>query len=326
MTTKFAGKFKLSSNSREMIMNSPVDPTDRKQHFSINLDTGLWQDFRKGEKGNFYYLYSYLEGVTYIQAKRIVDTRCIGNLDNSPLPASVVEAPSKTLSEEYKHFVEVKLDKQPESELEDIAYIYLAERGLLSSNLTFFVATGGRFKNRVIIPFWRNDDLVYFQARSMFGEKPKYLNPGSEFGVKSKNFLFPFDLSERYVVICEGPIDALSMQSQGVNATATLGCTISNTQARLLAQFQGRVIVGYDNDDAGRKGLKNAHELINCQRYLDIDYCFPDKQYKDWNDMHVKGINLRQYVKENTVPYERTVFQIINELNNINSLSGLNNH
>lgn len=321
MTTKFAGKFKLSSNGREMIMNSPVDPTDRKQHFSINLDTGLWQDFRKGEKGNFYFLYSYLEGVTYIQAKRLIDTRCIGSLGRYPLPVTEIEAPANTLREEYKHFVEVKFDKQPESELEDVAYIYLADRGLLSDNVTFFVATDGRFKNRVIVPFWRNDELVYFQARAMFGEKPKYLNPGSEFGVKSKSFLFPFDLSEKYVVICEGPIDAISLQARGVNATATLGCTISETQARLLAKFQGRIIIGYDNDDAGRKGLKHAHLLINSQRYLDIDYCFPDKQYKDWNNMHVNNVDLRQYVKENTVPYERTVFTITNELNNINQVS-----
>lgn len=306
--TKFAGKFKLSSNGREMIMNSPIDPTDRKQHFSINLETGLWQDFRKGEKGNFYYLYSYLEGVTYIQAKRIVDIRSIGK---NPLPITQEEeTSSSSIQEEMEHFIPIELDKQPESELEIAAYLYLTDRKLLSDKYPFFVATGGRFHGRVIIPFWRNEDLVYFQARSLIGQKPKYLNPGSEFGLKTKNYLFPFDLSQKYVVICEGPVDAISLQMQGVNATATLGCSISNTQSRLLAKFQGRIIVGYDNDEAGKKGLRNLQLTINAQRPLDIDYCFPDKQYKDWNEMHVDNVDLLQYVKENTLPYDRRVFEI----------------
>jgi len=323
LTTKFAGKFKLSSNGREMIMNSPVDPTDRKQHFSINMETGLWQDFRKGEKGNFYYLYSYLEGVTYIQAKRIVDIRSIGK---SPLPITPKEeTPSSSIQEEMQHFAAIELNKEPVSELEIAAYLYLSDRKILSDKYPYFVATGGRFHGRVIIPFWRNDDLVYFQARSLLGQKPKYLNPGSEFGLKTKNYLFPFDLSQKYVVICEGPVDAISLQMQGVNATATLGCSISNTQARLLAHFQGRVIVGYDNDEAGINGLNKLHQLINCQRPLDIDYCFPDKQFKDWNEMHVKGINLRQFVKENTRDFDPRVFKIENTIWNINSLSSLNN-
>jgi hypothetical protein len=34
--------------------------------------------------------------------------------------------------------------------------------------------------------------------------------------------------------------------------------------------------------------------------------------------MHVKGINLLQYVKENTQDYDSRVFEIQNELNNFN--------
>jgi 5S rRNA maturation endonuclease (ribonuclease M5) len=323
LTTKFSGKFKLSSNGRELMMNSPVDPTDRKQHFSINLETGLWQDFRKGEKGNFYFLYSYLEGITYKQAIHQIQIR---SLYKQPVQVSTIEAPSSSIQEEIKNFVPIKEDKQPELELEIAAYLYLSDRKILNNKYPFFVATAGRFHGRVIIPFWRNDDLVYFQARSLIGQKPKYLNPGSEFGLKSKNYLFPFDLSEKYVVICEGPTDAISLQLQGVNATATLGCSISPTQSRMLAGFQGRIIVGYDNDEAGISGLNRLHQTINCQRVLDVSYCFPDKQYKDWNDMHVDNINLRQYVKENTHEYDPRVFKIQNEIYNINSLSSLNNH
>jgi 5S rRNA maturation endonuclease (ribonuclease M5) len=307
LTTKFSGKFKLSSNGRELLMNSPVDPTDRKQHFSINLETGLWQDFRKGEKGNFYFLYSYLEGVTYKQAVKEIHIRSI---NKEPLPATIIEAPSSSIREEMKNFVPVLLDKQPESELEIAAYLYLSDRKILNNKYPFFVAMEGRFYGRVIIPFWRNDDLVYFQARSLIGQKPKYLNPGAEFGLKSKSYLFPFDLSERYVIVCEGPTDAISLQLQGVNATATLGCSLSVTQSRMLAGFQGRIIVGYDNDSAGKAGLKNIHTTINCQRFLPISYCFPDSRYKDWNEMHVDNINLRQYVKENTREYDSRVFEI----------------
>ena len=304
-------------------MNSPVDPMDRKQHFSINLDTGLWQDFRKGEKGNFYALYSYLEGVTYKQAYHQIQLRSIGK---DPAPVHAQEAPSTSIQEEMQNFTEVRWDKNPESDLESAAYLYLHDRKIFATEYPFFVANAGRFYGRVILPFWRNDDLVYFQARSLIGQKPKYLNPGTEYGVKSKNFLYPFDLSEGYVVVCEGPTDAMSLQMQGVNATATLGCSLSPVQSRLLAGFQGRVIVGYDNDEAGKAGLKRLHETINSQRFAKISYCFPDKKYKDWNEMHVDNINLRQYVKENTHEYDPQVFEIQNQLVNISLVSGLDSH
>ena len=36
---------------------------------SINLDSGLWQCFKSGNKGNFIQIYSFLEGLTYNQAE-----------------------------------------------------------------------------------------------------------------------------------------------------------------------------------------------------------------------------------------------------------------
>ena len=53
ITEKFSRDGKLSASSREFIMASPYVENDWKRHFSINLDSGLWQCFKTGEKGNF---------------------------------------------------------------------------------------------------------------------------------------------------------------------------------------------------------------------------------------------------------------------------------
>ena len=42
---------------------------------SINMDTGLWQCFKTGKKGNFISLYSYLENITYFDALVRITTR-----------------------------------------------------------------------------------------------------------------------------------------------------------------------------------------------------------------------------------------------------------
>lgn len=67
---KFEGKFKLISSGRELIIPSVFFTTDDKRHMSINLETGLWQCFKSGEKGNFIHLYALLESISYKAAYR----------------------------------------------------------------------------------------------------------------------------------------------------------------------------------------------------------------------------------------------------------------
>ena len=165
------------------------------------------------------------------------------------------------------------------------------------------LATSGKYVNRIIIPYKEDGELVYFQARLLFNTGMKYLNPTSrEYGVKSSDILYPFDANKDYVLITEGPIDALTLQRCGFNATALQGSNLSRTQLDALGQRT--LIFSFDNDEAGRSGLEKAERAIKLCNRGNIYYAFPDKEFKDWNEvLACKGVTtLENMMKLNTKP------------------------
>ena len=60
---------RLSANGREFVMPSIFVLNDYKCHFSINVDSGLWQDFKTGETGNFAKFLTIVENISYERAK-----------------------------------------------------------------------------------------------------------------------------------------------------------------------------------------------------------------------------------------------------------------
>lgn len=87
-----------------------------------------------------------------------------------------------------------------------------------------------QFKNRVIIPFFKNGKMIYYQARDITGKaKNKYLSPN----LKKSNILFNIDQLYRNtsnpLFVVEGPFDAIH-----VGGVATLANELSSQQIQLL--------------------------------------------------------------------------------------------
>jgi len=302
ITEKFSQDGKLSASGREFIMASPYVENDWKRHFSINLDTGLWQCFKTGEKGNFVKLYAYLENLTTKKAY----TKLI--LDNFFFDKELTDLPEHTAEKEDVDLLPVSINSHDsEDSLVQKAWTFLFGRGLF--NLTeedpepFYVCKSGKYENRVIIPFKDEGDMFYFQARALDDRKPKYLNPGAENGPKPSEILYPYDETADYLVVCEGPLDAISLQIRGVNATSTMGCSISRTQAEILQDFSGKLILGYDNDDAGERGIKKFEDLRKEMRMTSFEVCPPPSGYKDWNEAAVADQDLFSWVCEKSYVY-----------------------
>ena len=65
--------------------------------------------------------------------------------------------------------------------------------------------------------------MIYFQARKLSSYGIKYLNPGKDsHRVQSSEMLFPFNESLDYVIVTEGPMDAIALQLNGLNATCMI--------------------------------------------------------------------------------------------------------
>tara|TARA_R100001082_G_C4357386_1_gene157555 strand:+ start:62 stop:1054 length:993 start_codon:yes stop_codon:yes gene_type:complete len=292
---------------RECRINS-IFTSDFKHKLYVNMDTGLWTDFKSGEKGNFIHLISHIENVPYSSARTylrkmsfeagasLFDVSTL-NVDNVENKAIEVE---RTISGDLKEFLEVnpKKDVNSPNFLKRLASKFALSRKL--GAFKFYVGKQGRYFQRVIIPYLENKAPFYFQARTLINRDPKYLNPSKNlYGIKTSEILYPFDKSLNSVIVTEGPLDAMSLRAAGFNSTCTQGCKMSTVQARQLKDK--KVIIAYDNDESGRDGFKEAKKRLLTQRNKDLYSLCPPKEFKDWNDFWVASTaeKFSSYVQEN---------------------------
>lgn len=112
---------------------------------------------------------------------------------------------------------------------------YLRSRGfdphLLSRYYGVLLADPeSRESGRIILPVFEGEKMVYYQARAVFRQVPKYLNPSKQDVPAGKShFVFNLDQASRYeeIVICEGIFSALAV---GTNAVALMGKQMSEMQ------------------------------------------------------------------------------------------------
>jgi hypothetical protein len=108
------------------------------------------------------------------------------------------------------------------------------------------------YKNRIIIPFYKDNKIVGYTARAINDAQPKYLSeqqPGYVFNLDRQT------QDREFVIVCEGPFDALS-----IDGCALLGAEIKDSQNWLLKQLGREIILVPDRDEAGKATLEQAIE------------------------------------------------------------------
>ena len=84
----------------------------------------------------------------------------------------------------------------------------------------------------------------------------------------------------------EGPLDAISLQLNGLNATCTQGSNLSRAQADQLKDKQ--IIFAYDNDEAGKAGVVQARNMMLSKNKNHFMIAKLPSGVKDWNELHVR--------------------------------------
>ncbi len=282
-------KFPVNKVFGQEFTTNSIFAEDEKLHMSINLDTGLWQDFKSQEKGNFAQLIAAVEQIPYESALSYLRSKLLDT------PELLFEVSSIRLEQEpvantnmqgifnsFKKFDPFSINENSLTER-------LARKFILSRKLqkgSFYVSTKGRYANRIIIPYVENEVPYYFQARNLSVLGMKYLNPSREVtGVKSSDILYPFKNDCDYIFITEGPVDAITLQVNGINATCTQGSHLSHAQAEALKDKQ--IIFAYDNDSAGAEGVRQARKMMLSKNKNEFCVARLPEQYKDWNELHV---------------------------------------
>ena len=135
------------------------------------------------------------------------------------------------------------------------------------------------FSGRLIFPITdRQGRIVAFGGRAMPGvlqndgkEPPKYINSPETEVYKKGQTLFAIELAKaqmrrsKTAYLAEGYMDVIALHQAGiVNAVAPLGTAFTDEQARWLRRWVDKVVLVFDNDEAGQKAAYKA--IITCRK------------------------------------------------------------
>jgi len=134
-----------------------------------------------------------------------------------------------------------------------------------------------RFRNRAIFPILNESGkVVAFGARSLDGSDPKYLNSPETPVYQKSRVLYGLNWARDAIrdngraVLMEGYLDVARAIESGVSeAVASCGTAMTAGQARLLHRFGERVVVNFDQDEAGRKATLKSLEILT-EEGLDV--------------------------------------------------------
>ncbi len=126
------------------------------------------------------------------------------------------------------------------------------------------------FRSRIIFPvFTPAGKICGFGARVLDESLPKYLNSSqSPLFDKGEN-LYGLNLArqfireEKEVILVEGYTDVISLYQEGIrNVVASLGTSLTRSQARAMKRYTNKVYVAYDEDSAGESATLRGIDIL----------------------------------------------------------------
>jgi len=141
------------------------------------------------------------------------------------------------------------------------------------------------------IPIFENGKFVNFQARKEFPKIMKHWYTG--IGPHSFNFSI-LKLTD-WVIITEGPVDAIMLRQEHLPAVSqTGGSGYWNRDWNPMFSHKKRIYVVYDNDDAGRFHAQKVAEQWGRAKYYNFNG-YPDKY--DITDYYKNGGNTMLFLE-----------------------------
>jgi len=174
---------------------------------------------------------------------------------------------------------------------------YLIKRGFSTGHIKMYklLEGVGSMSGRVIIPAYKEDKIVFWQARSVKDSiKPKYISPPSSskgdtiFNIESAS-------ESKRMHIKEGPLNAIM---GGLDCVALFGKEISPGQLSSLIKSGVKEFVICLDDDAFKWSLRLAQKIKNKDSNLKVFVYIPPMG-KDTVDVGFR--EFRRLVKDRTV-------------------------
>ncbi|MBQ2854374.1 MAG: DNA primase [Oscillospiraceae bacterium] len=134
-----------------------------------------------------------------------------------------------------------------------------------------------RFRGRLMFPIIDvRGNVIGFGGRIIKNDKEaaKYLNSPETLIFNKRKNLFGLNLAKKtrhpYFILVEGNIDVVTLHQYGFdNAVASLGTSLTEEQAALLARYTEQVVLIYDGDSAGQRATQRAIPILE-QAGIDV--------------------------------------------------------
>lgn len=223
--------------------------TDKKQKLWINHTKGSFFCYRCQWTGTMTRLVQGLIGTSYLNAIKIVRGSIMDSMDFLNLTLHVEKF------EKFEEENEIKEIELPHGyEPIEGPHPYLKKRGIpwqYAQRHDWGISVAGYTKDRIIVPTFMNNKLVFWQARATWEPSDvetedendimlkKVLNPK---GASARHVLYNYDRAKEYetIVIVEGFIDAVKV---GPNAVATNGKNLHPAQVEFLRRTKAKKII-----------------------------------------------------------------------------------
>jgi len=163
----------------------------------------------------------------------------------------------------------------------DADHPYLQERGLTKETVSTFglgyFGGKGTMHGRIVIPIHNeHGELVAYAGRwpgDPPEDQPKYLLPANfRKSLVVYNLHRARDFAAEGLIITEGFFSLYALWQRGRrNVCAVMGSSVSAEQERLIVETvgsRGRVLLAFDADPAGRRGMKDAAERLAPQVFV----------------------------------------------------------
>jgi DNA primase len=196
---------------------------DKGYHLSVNPYKNAWHCWKCDESGAIIDLIMSIDNITALTAARLLNPRTqhtVAPKQVSVMPewyAPLLPIPSKqSVSWKYCYSYCKDVRGMTDAQIEGYGFGY--------------ALNNYKMLGRVIIPIERG----YYQARSVIGKEPKYVNPDVPKGDRLFNHKI---LGAEHIAICEGVISAIAASKTGEPpAVALLGKTANEEQIKRIVR------------------------------------------------------------------------------------------
>ncbi len=265
----------LKRSGNKLYGSCPVHNGDNPKAFSVSLEKGLWNCFTNCGGGSVIDLIMTIESTDAFSAA-LTGVEILGSKSEEELEENKIKPLEFRLSLDQEHD-------------------YLIDRNLEPNTIREFeigYCSNGIMAGRIAIPIYDiNDSLVAYCGRAVDDSEPKYLFPK---GFNKSKVVYNLNkvkkCSQEEIIVVEGFFDVFALSQAGIYSVGLMGSSLSYHQKNQLLSLEQRLTLMFDGDDAGKRGMAKAINILQEKRPLKAIYLPENLQPDDFEPEYLNEL------------------------------------